>query len=170
MVPESRSLFKVAQIKRLLAVTFAASAVWLIFAGNLTLPETVVALVAGIATALGGIALRKRTGHRHTGLRLWMRHLPGIAVNSIADCWTVTLALFRQLTGRGGNSSFRRIKFRAVSDSPEDTGRRILATIGTTLQPNSYVAGFDREKGEVLIHELVPGRGDPVTGNGEGGN
>lgn len=151
------------EASQVLFVAFSIALTWLIFAGTFNFQEVTVAIIAGFAAATGGYALRVQTGHKQIWLGRWLRYFPGIMAKGLADCWTLTVMLFRMISGYPSVSSFRRIPYKAGSDSPDDTGRRILTTIGTTLQPNSYVAGFNREQGEVLIHQLNPTPDIPIA-------
>lgn len=92
--------------------------------------------------------------HRQAGHMRWLRYLPAIIIKGLADCWILTVTLFRMSLSQRPCGKFKSIPFEHGSDEPDDTGRRVLTVIGTTLQPNSYVAGFNRERGEVLIHQL----------------
>lgn len=145
----------------LVAVTVAL--LWLLFAGELHIQEVVAASIAGVATGVAGYTLRRRTGHRQVGFSRWLRHLPGILLQALSDCWTLFVTLFRTMAGRHSRGAFRRVPFEVGADDPDDIGRRVLATIGTTLQPNSYVIGFNRERGEVLVHQLDPTPEFPIA-------
>jgi len=150
------------EILHILLVTLAVASLWLLFAAAFNVQEIIAAVAAGLLAAAAGHTLRVRTGHRQSGFWRWFRYIPSIVLKGLADCWTLTVILCRMLAGRHRRGKFRRISFKYGSDDPDDVGRRILATIGTTLQPNSYVVGFNREKGEVLIHELDPGPEAPI--------
>jgi len=152
-----------ADFLQVMFVSVAMAAAWLLFAAEFSLPEIIAAIIAGIAAGLGGYALRKQARHKQSGLRLWLRHFPGIIARALADCWKLTVMLAKILAGKSTQSSFRRIPFNYGPGNPDDIGRRVLATIGTTLQPNSYVAGYNETLNEVLVHELVPTPGLPIA-------
>lgn len=145
-----------------LLVSVIVAFLWLLFAGELAAAEIMAALVAGFVTATGGKVLRKRTGHRQGGLKLWVRFFPRLFVQAIKDSWVVSMALCRQLAGKQSQGRFRRLSYQKVTDEPEDIKMRVVATVGTTLQPNSYVLGFNKERKEVLIHQLVPTQDHPI--------
>lgn len=162
---EKKSFSVVAEIPQILFVTLAVAFTWLLFAGEFNLQEGVAAVLAGVAAATGGYALRAQAAHRQPGLIRWLKHLPGIIYKALTDCWTLTVVLYKIIAGHPSRSIFRRIPFEYGTDDPDDTGRRILVTTGTTLQPNSYVAGFNREKNEVLVHQLDPTPDIPIDEN-----
>lgn len=147
---------------RALVVAVSTAAVWLLLAGTIRVVEVVVAGVVGAVAAWGGQRLRRYVGHQHRGGARWACHLPRMIVRSYVDCWTVTLALARRIAGRPIHGRFRVVPFRHGSDDGEDVGRRVLTVVGVTLQPNSYVVGFDRDRSTVLVHELVPSVDGPV--------
>jgi multisubunit Na+/H+ antiporter MnhE subunit len=135
---------------------------WLLFAGSLARAEVVTAVLVGAAAASGGALLRRQVGHQHRGARRWFRHLPRVVVRAVADSWVVTVELVRTLRGHPPRSQLRALPFEVGGDRAEDVGRRVLTTVGLTLQPNSVVLGFDAERGVVFVHELVPTEGSPV--------
>jgi len=158
-----KSSLALSEIPQILFVTFAVALSWLIFAGAFNIQEGIAAILAGVATATGGYTLRVLTGHRQIWLARWLRYLPGIILRGLADCWKLTIMLFRMLSGYPSNSKFQRIPYETGSDDPDDTGRRILTVMGITLQPNSYVADFNKDKNEVLIHQLDPTADIPIA-------
>jgi len=135
-------------------VMAAVAFTWLLFAAELNLSEGIAGMLAGLAVATAGYELRRRTGHHQAGLRLWFIHGPLMLLNALQDCWILTKVLINVLRGRHSKGSFQRLPFEYGSARPLDVGRRVLMTFGTTLQPNSYVIGFNKRKGEVLIHQL----------------
>ena len=151
---------------RLIGVAAATSLVWLLLAGSLEVAEVVVAVLVGIGAAAFGAFVRWVVGHRHAGARRWLRELPGIVVGAYADAWLVARAALRALVGRGPTGRFRVVAYPTARGTRDiDVGRRVLSTLGTTVQPNSIVIGFDPARQLVLIHELVPIDGDPVVGD-----
>lgn len=146
-----------------LAVMVMVASLWLLFAGELLFSEILTAIGAGLATATGGMLLRKSTGHRQGGLILWARFIPGLFVKALKDSWTVSVALFKVIGSREPQGTFRRLPFERVRENPEDEERRVVATIGTTLQPNSYVMGFNKKRKEILIHQLVHTEEHPIA-------
>jgi multisubunit Na+/H+ antiporter MnhE subunit len=147
---------------RVAADLVVVSGLWLLFAGRLTAGEVVAALLAGVVAAVAGAALRRSLGHRHPGARRWARHLPRMLALAVRDCGVLTVELVRTLRGLPPRSALRAVPFEVGGDDPDDVGRRVLTTVGLTLQPNSIVLGFDRERGVVHVHELVPTAGSPV--------
>ena len=159
----NQSSFKGKDIVQVLSVTVLVIIGWLLFSGNIQTQEVIAAASAGLITGLSGYALRRRRGHRQYGLMLWIRHAPTLLLGALVDSWTVTVALFHTIRGRPSRGGFHRYTFRAMGDDPHEVARRVLVTIGTTLQPNTYVVGFNKQSEEILLHELVPTREIPIA-------
>jgi multisubunit Na+/H+ antiporter MnhE subunit len=147
---------------RVVAELVLVTAGWLLFAGSLALAEVVTAVVVGGAAAAGGALLRHHVGHQHRGAARWARHLPRMLARAVLESWVVTVELVRTLRGHAPRSQLRALPFEVGADRADDVGRRVLTTIGLTMQPNSVVLGFDADRGVVFVHELVPTEGSPV--------
>jgi multisubunit Na+/H+ antiporter MnhE subunit len=147
---------------RFAADLLVVAALWVLFAGSVRVSDLLAALLVGVLAAVGGALLPRQAGHQHRGARLWVRHLPRMLVGAVVDCWTLTVELGRTLRGKPPRSRLRAVPFEVGTDAADDVGRRVLTTVGLTLQPNSIVLGFDADRGVVLVHELVPTEGSPV--------
>jgi multisubunit Na+/H+ antiporter MnhE subunit len=147
---------------RVVADVVVVAALWLLFAASIAVADVLAALFVGALAGLAGALLRRHVGHQHRGARLWVRHLPRMLVGAVVDCWTLTVELARILRGRPPRSRLRAVPFVVGTDGADDVGRRVLTTVGLTLQPNSIVLGFVADRGVVLVHELVPTEGSPV--------
>jgi multisubunit Na+/H+ antiporter MnhE subunit len=141
----------------------AVASVWLVFAGTLATGEVVAAVLVGLITAASAAALRRRLDHDGRGGRVWVRQLPRICLGMVVDCAVVTVELTRTLLGRPGRSRLHAVPFEVGDDAPSDVARRVVTTVGLTLQPNSIVLGFDRARQVVLVHALTPRRSRPLV-------
>jgi multisubunit Na+/H+ antiporter MnhE subunit len=150
-----------------MAVGIAIALLWLLMAGQLQTQESVAAVAAGLAAGVFSAWLRKRTGrtarHGWRTRNLWLRHAPGVAWRAVLDCWPLTCALYRRLATGQSRGTFTRIAFDVGSDGVEESDRRVLATVATTIQPNSYVVAFNRSRNEVLVHQLEPTPEAPIA-------
>jgi multisubunit Na+/H+ antiporter MnhE subunit len=154
---------------RCVAATIARAAVffllWLVLVDNVKEPE----LITGAVVAFGAAALVIPLGGVRGGralvrpsmLRYCYRPLLLLVVDSARVTWALiaTLARRRPVEGR-----FRAVRYRATGMSGEDAARRVLTEWGASLGPNRYVVGVDRERGLLLVHELVRAHGplDPL--------
>jgi multisubunit Na+/H+ antiporter MnhE subunit len=147
---------------RALADLAAAGGLWLLLAGSLHPQELAAALLVGLVVAVVGVLVRSEVDHRPVRL---VSHLPTLGrqyLGALRDSWTLTVALLRPRVGRPPTGRVRVVPFTFGEHTGDAVGRRVVATLGTSLQPNTYVLGFDRDRGVVLVHELVPEDGDPV--------
>lgn len=156
---------RIGGVLRLVAVAIGTAVVWLILAGSLQAAEVLAAGLVGIGAAGFGAVVRWTVGHRQTGVRPWLHHLPRLVVGAYSDSWTVLGAAVRGLAARQPAGRFRVVPYRVgKAGSDHDVGRRVLATLGTTVQPNSILVGFDPVRQQALLHELVPTDDDPILG------
>jgi multisubunit Na+/H+ antiporter MnhE subunit len=70
------------------------------------------------------------------------------------DLVVVLWVLARDLAGWRAPSLFRSAPWRANSKSPGDLARRALAVAYSTVSPNCVVIGIDRERGQMLFHQI----------------
>jgi multisubunit Na+/H+ antiporter MnhE subunit len=150
--------------QRLRVVTdlLVGAGLWLLMAGSLHAQELAAALVVGGVTAVAGSRVRRHVGHQDTGALLWLRHLPGWYVKGLWDTAPLTRALVSRVRGRPSRSRLLPVPFEVGGLGPTDSSRRALVALGLCLQPNTYVVGFDRDRGVVLVHQLEPENDEPV--------
>jgi multisubunit Na+/H+ antiporter MnhE subunit len=134
---------------------------WVILDDSIALDE----LLAGAGAAAIGAVAAELAGHQ-AGTRFRMRiewlvpalRLPGQVAR---DTVTVFAALGRQLlSGHGPRSAFREIPVRVGLDGDEDLTRRVLLIGGRSVAPNAFALGIDKERGVLVVHELVPQAGE----------
>ena len=79
--------------------------------------------------------------------------LPGQVVSDLA---IVYRALWRQLAhGEQPPSAFLELPARFGDDSPEGVTRRVLLVGGTSVAPNTFVLGLDKDTDLMVVHRLV---------------
>jgi multisubunit Na+/H+ antiporter MnhE subunit len=84
--------------------------------------------------------------------------LPGQVVR---DMVIVYLALWRRLVhGEQPPSAFVELPARFGDDSAEGMTRRTLLVGGTSVAPNTFVLGIDRDRDVMVVHRLVSGSGE----------
>lgn len=140
---------------------FSFLALWVVIADSAAPAEL---LMGGVA-ALAAAALGRWVAHHVAGAgfrAVWLRHLPGIAWSTVTDCWSLTVAVVHAARGHDVTGHFTEVPFE-LGDDDRSSARRAFVTVTTSMMPNSYVVGFDRDRGSVIVHELV-GSGDaPVA-------
>lgn len=134
--------------------------------------QAVAEAVAGVAiAALGAAAATSTAGAGKLRFRArlpWLAQVARLPGRILADCGIVAVALWRRLVGRHVVSGeFRIVPFDPGGDDAESAARRALVTLGVTLAPNTYVVAVDRERGVLLLHQLVPSAQPPGGGDRE---
>jgi multisubunit Na+/H+ antiporter MnhE subunit len=72
------------------------------------------------------------------------------------DTVTVYRALWRRLIrGEQPPSAFKELPTRFGGDSPEDVTRRVLLIWGTSVAPNTFALGIDKDRDVMVVHRLV---------------
>ena len=108
------------------------------------------AVFAELVTYQAASRFRMRIGWLGPALRL-----PGQVVG---DTIIVYRALWRRLAhGEQPSSAFLELPARFGDDTPEGVTRRTLLIGGTSLAPNTFVLGLDRERDVMVVHRLVAG-------------
>lgn len=108
------------------------------------------AVFAELVTYQAATRFRMRIGWLGPALRL-----PGQVVG---DTIIVYRALWRRLAhGEQPPSAFLELPARFGDDTPEGVTRRTLLVGGTSLAPNTFVLGLDRERDVMVVHRLVAG-------------
>jgi multisubunit Na+/H+ antiporter MnhE subunit len=109
------------------------------------------ATLAEVVTYQAGVRFRMRIEWVVPALRL-----PGEVVR---DMVTVYAALWRRLAhGEQPASAFLELPARFGDDSPEGVTRRTLLIGGTSVAPNTFALGLDKDRDVMVVHRLVAGR------------
>ena len=78
----------------------------------------------------------------------------------VRDTLIVFGALARRLfRGEQPDSGWRELPVRFGDDSPAGVTRRVLLVGGRSIAPNMYVAGIDKRRGVMIVHQLVVNEG-----------
>ncbi|HEY1336240.1 MAG TPA: hypothetical protein VGF59_01960, partial [Bryobacteraceae bacterium] len=88
-----------------------------------------------------------------------------IPMQIVRDCGLLIGKLARMMFRNDRRTgSFEEAVFRACGSGVHAVAQRALATLYTTLPPNTIVIGIDRKHGAMLIHRLIPtGEPDVLT-------
>lgn len=141
--------------------------VYLLLAAKVTLTEVIAGVcVAGVVTA-SFIWLRAKARLRFTFKPSWFwLLLRKVTLKAITDCGWVFLALWRYAIYRKPiQGKLWSIPFDAGGDDIVSASRRALVLGMVSLTPNTLSIVIKREKGVLLLHQLVdtgknPGEGD----------
>jgi multisubunit Na+/H+ antiporter MnhE subunit len=134
---------------------------WVILDNSIATDE----LLAGAGAAAIGAFLAELVSYQ-AATRLRMRaewvaqafRLPGEVAR---DTGIVFAALYRRLAhGEDPPSGFRELPARYGDGTVAGQTRRALLVGGTSVAPNTFVLGIDRERDVMVIHQLVVNQGE----------
>ncbi len=117
-------------------------------------------LLAGAgAAALAALLAELITYQAATRFRMrieWLVPALSLPGQVVRDTVTVYAALWRRLVrGEQPPSAFLEVPVRFGDDTPEGVTRRTLLVGGTSVAPNTFVLGIDRERDVMVVHRLV---------------
>ena len=131
---------------------------WLAYQGEWNRIEWVAAACAATLGAALATALAAR------GLLRFRIPLGALAaakkvpLQIVIDFGIVTVALVRQLLGRGVRGAFVERSFESAGSGPLAAGDRAARSALATYSPNAYVVDVDPGRHVVLLHDLVEHR------------
>ena len=129
---------------------------WLLFVDTLALAEVLVGLGAAAVAALAALGIHAYGGPRFRFQVRWLLLLRDVPASTLRDCAALGVVLWRRLIrGERARGAFRTIPF-PIHDGPTAAAWRAFVAGATAIAPNTYVIRFDRERGTVIVHQLVP--------------
>jgi multisubunit Na+/H+ antiporter MnhE subunit len=132
-------------------------ALWMALVDTREPPQVYAGLIVAAIGTLGSELVR-RQGIAGTRVRArWLLRLyrPLLSVpRDLARLTAAALAALRPGT-RPASGRFRALAFDAGSGA-EGRGREALAELAGSFSPNTIVVGLDRDRGALLVHQLVP--------------
>jgi hypothetical protein len=146
----------------------ALAALYFAFAGQLSVAEVTVGLVAGLATAAFSLILREAT-ERPLRLRApWHRLVARLARSILRDVGRVAVALARAVTGHTATGRIRRARTartrhvgmtlsqplaRIGAAAEEEAGHWALVILLASIAPNGYV--LESRQWSLELHRLT---------------
>src|SRR5437868_2105846 len=142
-----------------LVVWLACFALWALLTSTVDPTELVTGAGAAAIAATVFEVIRERSSPRARPRWSWLKPVPIIPLLVARDTIVVFAALARQLRGgRRRPSRLEVVRLPELGDEAEHNARHLFVTIGVALSPNTYVIGFEPERNEMLVHQLVPRR------------
>lgn len=141
----------------------ALFALWLSLVDTREPSQVYAGLVVAAIGALGSELVR-RQGIAGTRVRArWLLRLYRPLLSVPRDLARLTVAALAALRpgARPAGGRFRALPFAPGHGGPDDRGREALAELAGSFSPNTIVVGLDRERGLLLVHQLVPEEGEP---------
>ncbi|MDT7717930.1 MAG: hypothetical protein QOH09_3922 [Pseudonocardiales bacterium] len=117
-------------------------------------------LLVGAGVAAAGAFAAELVGHQtdsHFRVHIrWFTAMLGLPGQMIRDTVIVFAALGRFLIrGEQPASGFVEVPKAWGDESPVGVSRRVLLVAGTSVAPNTFVLGMDRERDVMVVHHLV---------------
>lgn len=141
--------------------------VWMALVDSREAPQVYAGLVVAAIGTLGSELVRRQwvAGTRLRARWLLRLHrplasVPGDLVRLGSALWGAFPNLWFGKAPRPVAGRFRALPFEAGT-GPEGRGREALAELAGSFSPNTVVVGLDRERGVLLVHQLVPEEGEP---------
>jgi hypothetical protein len=121
--------------------------------------EAIVGAGAAAIAATAMAAVRKGRGPLARIRLRWLRPAWRVPLMVARDTLLVFWALVRQMAGGSSpRGSFRQVPFASPADDALAAGKELLATLGLSMGPNTFVLGVDRRRGVLVVHQLRPTR------------
>lgn len=135
---------------------------WVLLDNSLALAE----LLAGAGAAALGASLAELVQYQsatHLRMRIeWVTPALRLPVDVARDTLVVLRALWDRLVhGREPPSGFREVPATWGDETAEAATRRALLVTGRSMAPNTIVLGIDKERGIMVVHQLVANQGEP---------
>ncbi|HEV2397578.1 MAG TPA: hypothetical protein VGS27_11595 [Candidatus Sulfotelmatobacter sp.] len=129
---------------------------WLLFTGTFSLHELLIGIIAAVLASAGMVVVTifyqtPFSPGASDLLALW--RLPWYL---LSDTWVVFTVAAKDLLGtEPADSLFRVVPFQAGrTKNPGMTARRALATLYSTVAPNSIVLGVNTQDQKLLFHQI----------------
>jgi multisubunit Na+/H+ antiporter MnhE subunit len=133
--------------------------VWELTLAGTTLPDISAAIGAGLLSGIGAYVARRLIGGSWAPDPRWLRWLPVIAVNAVADTVRAFALAARHVVRRDVDATFGEVPLRRRSEWEADIHRG-LATLAITSTPGSVIYDEDVDGSRLFKHELVSGPPD----------
>ncbi|TMK83834.1 MAG: hypothetical protein E6G57_15470 [Actinobacteria bacterium] len=142
-----------------LVVWAACFGLWLLLTSTVDHTELLTGVGAATLAATAFEVVREHGAPRARPRLTWLKPVPLLPLLVLRDTAVVFAELGRQL--RGGHRRPGRlqiVRLPELGDDAERNAGHLFVTIGVAVSPNTYVIGFEPERDEMLVHQLVPKR------------
>lgn len=139
---------------QVLLLTVALAVFWVACVATFHLHEMLLGIPAVVASVVFAFYAISKLPIRFRPTARDLAQIARLPVNVVVDLGLVLWVLALDLTGRRAAGVFRSAAWRANSDDPHDLACRALAVAYTTVSPNCIVVGIDRERKQILFHQL----------------
>jgi hypothetical protein len=140
------------------------AALWMVLDDTTTAPELVDGAVAATIGAGAATLTLVHSPLRVAAVPGWWRGLWRPWARLVGELPLLAGVLWRALSdGEREPGGLRRVPFASQARADRRAGQVALACVAGSIAPNAVVVAVDEERGEMLVHELVPGSGREVA-------
>ena len=141
-------------------ITWGLSMVlWLWLTATTNGSEAIAGAGAAAIAATAFEVVREKEAPRFRPRLRWFRRAPLLPLLVVRDTAVVFRELVHQLAGgRRRPGRLHAVPIPVPHDEAEASAFHLVATVGISLTPNTYVIGFDHDRHELLVHQLCPTR------------
>lgn len=131
-------------------------AFWVWIDDSIALAELLVGAGVAVLGALVAEVVQYQAAS-HIRIRFeWLALALPIPLQVLRDLEVVFAALFRQMFGgQAPPSALEEVTLRVGGESASTVTRRVLLVMGTSVAPNTFALGVDKERGVMIVHRLV---------------
>ncbi len=141
-------------VVRCLIEWLAGLILWVCFTFSLSVAELLVGAASAALTVIAlEFAFRAEPLFFHPTWTMLgqTRKLPWLILKGLA---TLISVFWSRLRSGRSESVFRLVRFNATAVTPKEAAQRALVVSFSTTPPNSIVVGIDREKQQMLLHQV----------------
>jgi multisubunit Na+/H+ antiporter MnhE subunit len=136
---------------------------WLALVDTVLVPELVAGAVAATIAATGAGIVRRQRRLLLRPRAAWIRSAGRPLRRTVADLVPLARALWRRgIRREHDHGALAEVPYAAVGDTPDAAAHRVFTQALGSLAPNTIVVDVDRDRGVLLVHQLVP-TGDPAA-------
>jgi multisubunit Na+/H+ antiporter MnhE subunit len=129
---------------------------WVMIDDSISTDELLAGAGAAVLAALLAELVSYQAASRFRMRIEWLVPALSLPGQVIRDMVTVYRALWRRLArGEQPPSAFMELPARFGDDNPEGVTRRTLLIGGTSVAPNTFVLGIDKDHDVMVVHRLV---------------
>jgi multisubunit Na+/H+ antiporter MnhE subunit len=129
---------------------------WVMLDDSISTDELLAGAGAAVLAALLAELVTYQAATRFRMRIQWLVPALSLPGQVVRDTGIVYRALWRRLArGEQPPSAFLELPARYGDDSPEGMTRRALLVGGTSVAPNTFVLGIDKERDVMVVHRLV---------------
>ena len=143
---------------RWVAVWASLFVLWLVFVATLDPWDAVAGVIAASVATIALVLVSRHDVIRLAPSGRWLLQAWRLPGRMVVDFGLISTALFGHVfLAKPVRGSFRAVKIPMGGNDGRSIARRVVLTAANSFAPNAYVIGFDRPRGEMLVHQLVPG-------------